>query len=315
MYWEATNPGSNEEVGLTTRLFLTAVLKLYGFREAQDSVLKSFGKLEDVGKELKELRKTLKSEVESNKKEEKKAILLTTEGKKKNLTEEEEKKLKDKFEKQMRHCTTLNLKLMKMDKVLPGVRSRVHFVSLCAQGLLRDQSQIQEYVRDYFAALEDKTGEGIAPNTMSEGQPTPGDQVPKLAKASETGLMRTVTNQGNPATQVVKALSSLYYKRRDDDKLDMLHRSMQQFEIDIKSLKARTNIAIGLVATEHARSQGNFQSLVIEATERDSSIMRVIATLTVLLLPATFLAVSCSPTFFLLNPLISNHKINLIPND
>jgi hypothetical protein len=224
--------------------------------------------------------------------------------------------LKEKFEKQMRQCTTLNLKLMKMDKVLPGVRSRVHFVSLCAQGLLRDQSQIQEYVRDYFAALEDKTGEGIAPNGMSEGQPTPGDQVPELANTSETGLVRTATNQeGKPATQVIKALSSLHYKRRDDDKMDMLHRSMQQFEIDIKSLKARTNIAIGLVATEYARSQGNFQSLVIEATERDSSIMRVIATLTVLLLPATFLAVSCSPTFFLLNPPISNYKIKLIPND
>lgn len=75
-------------------------------------------------------------------------------------------------------------------------------------------------------------------------------------------------------------------------KLDMIDRSMQQFEIDIKSLKARTNIAIGLVATEHARSQGSFQSLVIQATEQDGSIMRIIATITVLLLPATFLAVS-----------------------
>jgi len=96
------------------------------------------------------------------------------------------------------------------------------------------------------------------------------------------------------AEQVIKALSSLRYKRRDDDKLDMLNRSMQQFEIDIKSLKARANIAIGLVATEYARSQGNFQSLVIQSTERDGSVMRAIATVTVYLLPATFLAVSYS---------------------
>jgi len=333
-YWEATRPGSNEEVGLTTRLFLAAVLKIYGFREAQESVLKSFGKLEDVGKELKVLRQTLELEVKSNKKRGEEAQLLTAEGKKEKFAEDEEKTSKGKFEEQMQHCTTLNLKLMKLDKALPGVRSRVHFVSLCAQGLLRDQSQIQEYIRDYFSALDDKKAKGMAPSTVSERQPThcdnqapgtsqidamgtvakqgepstvtvceeqptsSGDPAPEPAETLETGLTETGPNQRKATDQVIRALSSLCYKRRDDDKLDMLHRSMQQFEIDIKSLKARTNIAIGLVATEYARSQGSFQSLVIETTERDGSIMRAIATLTVSLLPATFLAVSCSPTFY-----------------
>jgi hypothetical protein len=276
-YWETTilKP---REVGLTTRLFLAAVLKVYGFRVAQDSVLESFGTLEDIGEELQKLKDTLKGEVESNRE---KAELLTTEGKKKILTEDEEIKLKEKFEKQMQNCTSLNLELMKMDKALPGVRSRVHYVGLCAQGLLRDQSRMQEYIRDYLIALEDATAEETAPNTAS------GEQ----SAAAANG---TVPKGGKSIEQVIKALSSSRYKRRDDDKLDMLNRSMQQFEIDIKSLKARANIAIGLVATEYARSQGNFQSLVIQATERDGSIMRIIATITVYLLPATFLAVSYS---------------------
>lgn len=74
----------------------------------------------------------------------------------------------------------------------------------------------------------------------------------------------------------------------------MLNRSMQQFEIDIKSLKARANIAIGLVSTKYARAQGNYQNMVIQASEQDGSAMRKMSTWTVLLLPATFLAVSFS---------------------
>ncbi|PMD17849.1 hypothetical protein NA56DRAFT_260197 [Hyaloscypha hepaticicola] len=71
----------------------------------------------------------------------------------------------------------------------------------------------------------------------------------------------------------------------------MLNRSMQQFETDIKSLKARANIAIGLVSTNYAQAQGNFQNMVIQATEQDGSAMRKMSTWTVLLLPATFLAI------------------------
>jgi hypothetical protein len=190
-YWETTilKP---KEVGLTTRLFLAAVLKLYGFRAAQSSILDSFGKLEDVGEELKKLKHTLKDEVESN---EEKARLLKREGSKKMLTEEEEIKLKEKFEQQMQNCTSLNLKLMKMDKALPGVRSRVHYVGLCAQGLLRDQSRIQEYIRDHLTALEDEKAEETAPNAVSGEESA--DQGPNQAlKASKTAANRTALRRG-----------------------------------------------------------------------------------------------------------------------
>jgi hypothetical protein len=97
------------------------------------------------------MRKTLKGEVKSNKEKARNEEA----GKNVKLTGEEEIKLKKRsFERQMEDCTSLNLKLMKMDKALPRVRSRVHFVGLCAKGLLRDQSQIQEYIREYFSPPE-----------------------------------------------------------------------------------------------------------------------------------------------------------------
>jgi hypothetical protein len=155
---------------------------------------------------------------------------------------------------------------MKMDKALPGVWSRIHYVGLCARGLLRDQSRIQEYIWDHLIALEDETAEETAPSTVMGEQSADEDLNPAL-KVSKTAANGTVPKRGKYIEQVIKALSSSRYKRRNDNKLNMLNRPMQQFEIDIKSLKARANIAIGLVATEYARSQGNFQSLIIQTTK------------------------------------------------
>jgi hypothetical protein len=137
---------------------------------------------------------------------------------------------------------------MKMDKALPGVWSRIHYVGLCARGLLRDQSRIQEYIWDHLIALEDETAEETAPSTVMGEQSADEDLNPAL-KVSKTAANGTVPKRGK------------YIE------LNMLNRPMQQFEIDIKSLKARANIAIGLVATEYARSQGNFQSLIIQTTK------------------------------------------------
>jgi hypothetical protein len=285
-YWETTilNP---MEVGLTPRLFVAAVLKLYGFREAQKSILTAFGVLENVDNELEQSKMELEKEVELNAKKHLRSREIPNEM----LTEEEEKASKIKFERQMRKCTFLNSKLMGVDKALPGVRSRVHYVGLCAQGLLRDQSGIQAYIKDRLSAREQvrdsKRVEGTAGEDGAVSETTNQSQHPPTL--SQTGQ---ASKRGKSLDEVLRALSSTRYQRRDNDKLDMLNRAMQQFEIDIKSLKARTNIAIGLVSTEYARSQGNFQSLVIQATERDGSVMRFIATVTIYLLPATFLAVS-----------------------
>jgi len=187
---------------------------------------------------------------------------------------------------------------MQMDEALPGVRSRVHFVSLCAQGLLREESHMHRYIEDHLERLDEKISEKGANKQATEARDSAkraGSEKDPQSEARDAGKIAGC--EKNPlipprrTREQVKELLSLRYKRRDDDKLDMLNRTMQQFEVDIKSLKARANIAIGLVSTEYARAQGNFQDVIIQATERDGSAMRKMSTWTVLLLPATFLAV------------------------
>lgn len=288
-YWETTvfNP---KEVGLTTRLFLAAALKVYGFRVAQKSVREAFGNLGRIYKELKKLKGKLEIENAEKAKAEKP---------KKVLTEDQEMKTwKDNFDKQIENCTSLSLRLMQMDEALPGVRSRVHFVSLCAQGLLREESHMHRYIEDHLERLDEKISEKGANKQATEARDSAkraGSEKDPQSEARDAGKIAGC--EKNPlipprrTREQVKELLSLRYKRRDDDKLDMLNRTMQQFEVDIKSLKARANIAIGLVSTEYARAQGNFQDVIIQATERDGSAMRKMSTWTVLLLPATFLAV------------------------
>ena len=145
---------------------------------------------------------------------------------------------------------------------------------------------MHQYIKDHLESLGEENSETVVART----QLIEALDLSNIAANGKSSQRRG----GKSVDQVIKELLSLRYKRRDDDKLDMLNRSMQQFEIDIKSLKARANIAIGLVATEYARVQGNFQGLIIHATEQDGSAMRKMSTLTVLLLPATFLAVSFS---------------------
>lgn len=48
--------------------------------------------------------------------------------------------------------------------------------------------------------------------------------------------------------KVIQTLGTMKFERRDNDRLDMIESAMEQFEVDIKSLKARTTIAIGLVS-------------------------------------------------------------------
>jgi hypothetical protein len=147
IFWEKpTTKLKPRHVGLTTRLFLAAALKVYGFREAEDSVRKAFGKLEAIYDELKgPKRESEEAESEQN---------VSAEGEKKTMTEDEQmKKWKEEFDEQIKSCNKLSSQLMHMDKALPGVRSRVHFVGLCAQGLLREESHMHRYIEDELERL------------------------------------------------------------------------------------------------------------------------------------------------------------------
>jgi hypothetical protein len=73
-----------------------------------------------------------------------------------------------------------------MNKALPRVRSRVHFVGLCAKCLLRDQSQIQEYIREYFSPLE---VENVSDKVLdNENQQHPEEPPLEAKNASNTVL-------------------------------------------------------------------------------------------------------------------------------
>ena len=292
--WNSPNPKDvalinpkREEVGLTARLFLAAILRLYGFLVAQNSILKSFGKLKRIFEELRKIGEVVGEKTRSNEEQSPHSNLVNNA---EQITEDDEATLKAKLKLQMTMLKTLNVQLMTMDSALPGVRSRVHYVSLCAQGLLREQSSIQNYIKDRLKDMEAEKAEETA-SSMTNRIPSADQNRNSPTTPPASGEAST---QGKSLQQIMRVFSSSRYKRRDDDKLDMLNRSMQQFEVDIKSLKARANIAIGLASTAEARAQGTSQLLVIQATEKDGAIMRTIATWTVLLLPATFFAVSDS---------------------
>lgn len=150
IFWE--NPTTKlgpKDVGLTTRLFLAAALKVYGFKEAEKSVRTAFGKLEAIYEKLDDPRP--------------KADKFRSGQKIRAEEETEEDKLKrwkKEYDEQIESCTDLSSRLMQMDKALPGVRSRIHFVGLCAQGLLRDESHMHRYIEDELERLGKKRSKG-----------------------------------------------------------------------------------------------------------------------------------------------------------
>ncbi|PMD67501.1 uncharacterized protein K444DRAFT_623657 [Hyaloscypha bicolor E] len=289
LYWEATDEQraakevAAEKVGLTPKLFIAAILKLYGFRAAKKSILVSaYDRLLSIDTNLVAAEKLLFLDVTS----------------KKPLTEREQR---GKLAIQVKTCTKLNQTLMDINMSLPGVRSRVHYIGLCARGLVRDQSTMQAYIKDKLIAT--KCDSSTQAKVTRDIQPARigGHDIEKMVteetrpsvplQGEQTSRYKTIGDRGMSLDEALSELGTTKFHRRDNDKLDMIERAMEQFEVDIKSLKARTTIAIGLVSNLYAHSQGNFQSLMLQAAERDSSNMRTIATLTVLLLPATFLTV------------------------
>lgn len=108
-------------VGITPKIFMAAIFKLYGFTVARESISNSFASLEKVDN-----------------------LLLQLEGRM--------EKTKDASEEQHREwimqCTLLNKRLMKINKNLTGVQSRVHYIGLSSGSLTRKDSTMELYLRD-----------------------------------------------------------------------------------------------------------------------------------------------------------------------
>lgn len=156
--------------------------------------------------------------------------------------------------------------LVDLTNSLAGVRSKVNYVAMSARGLTQDDSAMDDYVRNY----------------------------------SENGII------SDHDIYALSRLDSTKYKKRDNEKMNMISRAMEQYIVDIESLRAHITIAIGLVSQSNMhinsgviadlKKVSNFDAsaqnaLTLGNMRTDSSKMSMIATLTVLLLPGTSLAV------------------------
>lgn len=222
-------------IGVTPKMFTAAFLKLYGFLAAKEYIRNSFATLSWVDETL---------------------ITAERELSDKDLCDKErQKKLTD----LIKTCNNLNQNLMEINQNLTGVRSRVHYIGLCARGLMREESAMVAYIRD-------ECSRGILAHLQrTESAPLPGgsrefgDEISQPIQRAETDPPPTKSDwiiQGvgplcvEDHLLLEKALSNLdsaRYARRDHDKLDMISRAMTQYEVDIKSLKAHATMAVGLV--------------------------------------------------------------------
>jgi hypothetical protein len=229
----------NTDIGITPKMFIAAFLKLYGFLAAKQYLLDSLSGLSSVDKGLSEAETRLSApEFQCPK--------------------EQQQKLRERI----RVCNQLNQMLMKITKDLTGVESRVHYIGLCAHGLMREESTMATYIREECSrgVLTHLRRVNSAPPRLPgpprDFEPHVRPSMPRAAtdpqqkidtKPSNPDLLLQMENHPSLET-ALSNLDSARYTRRDNDKLDMISRAMTQYEVDIKSLKAHATMAVGLVS-------------------------------------------------------------------
>ena len=119
------------------------------------------------------------------------------------------------LESQAKYCRKVNEKLTRLNLSLTGLRSRVNYVALSARSLKSHVSTMKRYLE-----VEIKR-----------------DQYNTTGQCSREKIKDLVDKLGNSV-----------FVLRDRDKFDMIERAMQQYQTDIKSLKAHLAINIGLVS-------------------------------------------------------------------
>lgn len=213
---------NDTRAGLTPKLFIAGILKLYGFNYTKDSIKKAL-------KLLKNIDNTLSG---------------ATAGLKENNSSHGD------LENTIAKCKELTTDLRGLGPTLTGVRSRLHYIGLCARGLMREDSAMENYIIDEWSRIK----------RQHESKPEFGqsdkanDSQSHGATKTQSGTKRKWTYQNGENFRkdlklTLSDLESVRYTRRDNDKLDMISRAMMQYEVDIKSLKARTTIAVGMVSS------------------------------------------------------------------
>ena len=128
------------------------------------------------------------------------------------LIKQDEKVPFGNLERQAKYCRQVNRKLTRLNLSLTGLRSRVNYVALSARSLKSHVSTMKSYLKAEM--MRDKHNK---------------DSKDKIK-------------------DLVGKLENSVFVLRDRDKFDMIERAMQQYQTDIKSLKAHLAINIGLVS-------------------------------------------------------------------
>lgn len=117
-----TDP-SSFYAGITPKIFIAAVLKFYGFKAAKRSIQSAFTSLARVDSILENADwELLRSKSSTGELREK--------------------------------CDKLNKELQGLSQKLTGVRSRVHYIGLCARGMMREDSETKKYIiESWYRAL------------------------------------------------------------------------------------------------------------------------------------------------------------------
>lgn len=168
------------DAGITPMLFISAILKWYGFKAAE-AVVKGFGSLTKIDDMLLAKDKSLRI---------------------------------GSLEEKARNCDYMDKQLTRLNKSLTGVLSRVNFVSESARNMIKGSCTMNRFAKaeinhpDFDAEFGNRRSLHIA----------------------------------------VDRLDSSRFVMRDNEKLDLIGRAMQQYSVDIKSLKAHLAINTGLVS-------------------------------------------------------------------
>ncbi|PMD27823.1 hypothetical protein NA56DRAFT_148498 [Hyaloscypha hepaticicola] len=155
----------------------------------------------------------------------------------------------------------MNETLINMNINLTGTRSTMHYLAESAHTLINGVSTFEHYIQ---ARLSEWEG-----NSQSED----------LKKA-------------------LRGLDSCKESIRDNDKLELVRKTMGQYKIDIKSLQQHIDISVGMVHNLIAERDKVIQNVIAGNTSRDGFEMKIIAVLTIFFLPGTYMAIFlASPVF------------------
>jgi hypothetical protein len=247
-YQESNDTGDN--VGITPKLFIAAVLKLYGFSEAKDAIKEGVETLLHADDDLLDAEMEFEDRKPEDMRDKQKApddTLLTA---KKKSGDKKPKNIgeKQKLLNRIKTCNDLNRELMAVNKRLTGVRSRVHYIGLSARGLMHEDSSMKSYLNDEWSGGASQQHSIQRP--LSCPLPSTSQNHSQCFKGALGTAVHSPDQDSLSLETALNLLDSVKFSRRDNDKLGMIARAMTQYEVDIKSLKSHAMISVGLVSQD-----------------------------------------------------------------